>query len=247
VTTPDLSLDAEVRRVDEDRWLASRFAPTEVRVRLIAIYALNHEIARTAEIVTQPAIGDIRLAWWREAIAEIHAGKPARVHPVLQAYAPVAAGLPAALWDAMIDARGKDLDAAPFATWDDVDGYLDATAGGVMRIALAACGASVSEILITSAARAWGYVGLLRAAAHWRARGRRLLPEAGGSEADMLGRARVSYEEARKQTIPSEAFPALGYVTLVRGYFGALAKQRTTTQLLTRQLSLIAASATGRL
>lgn len=247
MTAPDLSLDAEVRRVDEDRWLASRFAPASVRARLIAIYALNHEIARTADVVTQAPIGDIRLAWWREAIAEIHAGQGARVHPVLQAYAPIAAGLPLPVWDAMIDARGKDLDAAPFETWVDLDAYVDATAGGVMRLALAASGAPALEDLVTSAARAWGYVGLLRAGKHWRARGRQMLPSAGSSETEMLQRARASYEKARKQVTPSEAFPALGYVALLRGYFGALAKQRTTTPLFTRQLKLIAASATGRL
>ena len=71
--TPDPTLDAEVRRVDEDRWLASRFAPAHVRARLIAIYALNAEIAKTADVVTQAPIGDIRLAWWRDAIAEVHA------------------------------------------------------------------------------------------------------------------------------------------------------------------------------
>ncbi len=109
------SLDALIRRTDEDRWLASRFAATDVRARLIAIYALNYEIARTAEVVKEPAIGEIRLAWWREAIAEIHIGKPPRAHPVLQAYAPLAAGLPVACWEALTIARAKDFEAAPFA------------------------------------------------------------------------------------------------------------------------------------
>ena len=54
-------LDADVRRHDEDRWLASRFAPADVRARLIAIYALNYEIARTAEVVSTPALVEIRL------------------------------------------------------------------------------------------------------------------------------------------------------------------------------------------
>jgi hypothetical protein len=37
-------LDTLVRRVEEDRWLAARFAPPLVRERLIAIYAVNYEI-----------------------------------------------------------------------------------------------------------------------------------------------------------------------------------------------------------
>ena len=72
VRTPmDEALDDLVRRVDEDRWLASRFAPADVRARLIALYAVNYEIARTAEVVREPGVGDIRLAWWRDALAEI--------------------------------------------------------------------------------------------------------------------------------------------------------------------------------
>ena len=81
------SLDTLVRRVDEDRWLASRFAPAGVRSRLTALYALNYEISRTAETVTQPALGDIRLAWWREAVEEIYAGRAVRAHPALSAFA----------------------------------------------------------------------------------------------------------------------------------------------------------------
>src|SRR5215475_5076637 len=114
---PDLALDAEVRRVDEDRWLASRFAPADVRARLIAIYALNHEIARTADVVTQAAIGDIRLQWWREALAEVFEGKPVRAHPVLAAIAQAhrETPLPRTALDTLIAARGRDLDASPFA------------------------------------------------------------------------------------------------------------------------------------
>jgi 15-cis-phytoene synthase len=67
-------LDRLVRRVDEDRWLALRFAPEEVRARLIALYAVNYEIARTAEIVSEPALGDIRLEWWRSALEQMAEG-----------------------------------------------------------------------------------------------------------------------------------------------------------------------------
>ncbi|MBC8107455.1 MAG: squalene/phytoene synthase family protein, partial [Anaerolineae bacterium] len=59
-----------VRRVDEDRWLASRFAPAPVRERLIALYAVNYEIARLSETVREAPLGDIRLEWWRSALSE---------------------------------------------------------------------------------------------------------------------------------------------------------------------------------
>src|SRR4029078_1774993 len=124
---PDAALDAEVRRVDEDRWLASRFAPGNARARLIAVYALNNEIARTADVVTQAQIGDIRLQWWREALAEIFEGAPVRAHPVLAAIARAHRQTPLRQQplEALIDARGRDLDPAPFATFADIDAYLD--------------------------------------------------------------------------------------------------------------------------
>lgn len=241
-------LDALVRRVDEDRWLASRFAPRAVRERLVAIYALNYEIARTAETVREAAIGEIRLAWWRERLAEIHAGQTPRAHPVLMAYAAANAAtvLPLAEWERMIEARGHDLEAEPFRTWSDLDAYLDATAGGVLRLALAACGQSAPTAFTQNAGRAWGHAGLLRAEPHWRARGRNFLPR----EAEM---SKLSARGAEASTLvkathlPSEAFPAVGYLTLARRYFRALERGQRNLPLLSRQASLLIASLTGRL
>ena len=246
---PDLGLDAEVRRVDEDRWLASRFAPGDLRARLVAIYALNHEIARTADVVTQPAIGDIRLQWWREALAELFDAKPARAHPVLAAIAAAhrETPLPSTALEALIDARGRDLDAAPFATFAEIDAYLDGTAGNVMRIAAAACGVVLGETLISAAAKDWGYAGLLRAAAHWRAKGRSVLPQENADPHALVERARAAYATARAIKLAPEAFPAVGYVALTPLYLRAIENGRTERSLFTRQLKLVAASATGRL
>jgi phytoene synthase len=242
-------LDKQIRHNDEDRWLASRFAPADVRARLVAIYALNHEIARTAETVSQAAIGDIRLAWWREALAEIASGKPPRAHPILQAIFARDAAAPA--WERLIAARGRDLDAQPFATWAELEDYLDATAGGVMRVAIAICGVDpgTQEPFVRAAAQAWGCVGLLRAETHWRAKGRTLLPLEGGTLDDLAERARRASGDKRALSakLPAAAFPAGGYVALASSYLRAHAHGREATPLLLRQLRLIAASATGRL
>src|SRR6185436_12970188 len=129
----------------------------DVRARLVAVYALNHEIARTADVVSQAQIGDIRLQWWREALAEVFEGKPVRAHPALAAIAQAhgQTPLPQHLLEALIDARGRDLDPAPFATYAEIDAYLDATAGNMIRVAAAACGATLDEALIKTAAQAW--------------------------------------------------------------------------------------------
>ena len=59
----------EVRRHDRARYLSSLFAPDERREDLFALYAFNLEVAKTAEVVSEPMLGQIRLQWWREAIA----------------------------------------------------------------------------------------------------------------------------------------------------------------------------------
>lgn len=239
---PNTTLDADVRRFDEDRWLASRFAPAYVRAPLIAVYALNGEIARTAAVVTQAAIGDIRLAWWREAICEIYDGKPVREHPVLLALADAVRGgtLSRELFEALIEARASDLDAAPFADWAALERYVDATAGNVMQLALAACGADAESAPLTEAARAWGYTGLARNA-------RNPLQSGGATVDALLERAEEALAKARAKALSAAAFPAVGYVALVPGYIRALRRDERARPLLLRQLRLVGAAVTGRL
>jgi phytoene synthase len=244
------ALESLVRRVDEDRWLASRFAPVPARAKLIALYAVNYEIARTGEVVREAALGDIRLHWWREALAEIAGGAAPREHPALQALAgafPQAAGE----LQALAEARRADLEAAPFQTWADVESYLDATAGAVMRLAITACAPEANAGLAAfaqSAARAWGLVGLARSARFWQARGRAIHPREDGGEASLLERAEAAYAAARAMPAPpAAAFPAFGYVALAPAYLRALREGKGEPPLLARQLRLVAAAATGRL
>lgn len=80
-------LDNRVARTDEDRWISSRYARLEDRRSLIALYAINVELARVRLVVSEPTLGAIRFQWWREAIEEIRAGGPVRKHDVVQAIA----------------------------------------------------------------------------------------------------------------------------------------------------------------
>lgn len=78
------AIDKRVRRVDEDRWISSRYAPDESRNALIALYALAYELARVRLVVTEEGLGLIRFQWWRDAIAEIE-NDEAREHDVVRA------------------------------------------------------------------------------------------------------------------------------------------------------------------
>lgn len=232
---PD-DLDAAVKRGDPDRWLASRFiGDATARADVIALYALNLELARVADAVREPLMGEIRLTWWREALDEVFAGRSARRHPVVEALAAAIQrrGLAAAPFEAMIEARFADLAAEPFADLDAIEAYLDATAGGVMALAASVLGAGEAAA-VTPAARAWGLAGLARI---------RRLPQSLEGQvltkrvAEHLGAARASARD-----LPVAAFPALAYVCLAKPY----AAGRTLSEL-EKRARLLAAVLRGRI
>ncbi|NDC57589.1 MAG: hypothetical protein EBZ50_01910 [Alphaproteobacteria bacterium] len=246
------TLDALVRRVDEDRWLAARFAPQAQRPWLIAIYAAYHEIAKTAEVVSEQGLGAIRLQYWRDGVAAIYAGAPVADHPVLAALTDAIRGadLPRPLIDAMIDARENDFDQAPFETWAELDAYVDATAGAVIELAVRACDPAQTltperRAILRAAGRAWGYIGLARAEAVWTARNRTFLPKQlrdhvgldlaealgprGGhvrvaAERAILDRGLGALRECRAvaSALPPAMFPAVAYVSFAEDYARAL-------------------------
>src|ERR1700681_4335702 len=95
-----------VRRADPDRYFSALFAPAAVRPHLMTLYAFNHEVARVAETVRQPMMGEIRLEWWRETLEGARNGAP-RNHDVARALAALfaACAVPFELFGAILDAR----------------------------------------------------------------------------------------------------------------------------------------------
>jgi 15-cis-phytoene synthase len=246
-------LDQLVQRVDEDRWLAARFAPERERKALIALYAVNYEIARTAETVGEPGLGAIRLGWWRTELETMAEGYIPAPHPALAAFFATARYVNLAFpLITIAEARAADMEPAPFKTWETLEKYVAGTAGSLMYAAEESCGGSLTTAegmrFRTCAAQAWAYAGLLRSEPVWAGRGRSFLPE-GATAADMLERARAAYEEAKTLSakMPTQTFPAYGYVALVPGYIRALEQGRRETPQLGRKGILIAASARGRI
>ena len=249
----DETTDARIRRLDPDRWLASRFiADPAARATVVCVYALNDELARVGESVTNPLAGEIRLAWWRERIEAIAAGQPPPGQPVLQALAPLiaSAALPPVLLDALVEARHADLEPRPFADDAALARYLDGSAGAVMGLAACALDPQTPLRAVVEAGRAWGLAGLYRAREAWRARGRSWVPESWSEPDDPALARRVAAEVdanlARAATelkpLPVAAFPAVAYATLARAY----AHGRTPGEL-ERRGRLLAAVLRGRL
>lgn len=249
---PKEDLDALVRRVDPDRWLAARFIEDPARRTVaIAVYALNHELARVGESVTQPLAGEIRLAWWREQLEEMAKGGPPPGHPVLDALRDrVADGsLPLGLLDALIEARHADVEPAPFTDDSALEHYIARTAGAVMALAARALDPAIDPGLPWHAACAWGYAGLYRARPFWTSGGRRWTPASWDEpdEAEIGRRVRERVDKAlaaaraEAKALPVATFPAVAYATLARPY----SRGRTPGALETRA-RLIRAVATGR-
>jgi len=76
-----------VRNYDCDRFLQSLFVPEPVRGALLAVLALDAELAHVRAHVREEMLAHIRYAWWEESLAMIADGKKPRKHPVLLAIA----------------------------------------------------------------------------------------------------------------------------------------------------------------
>lgn len=72
---------------DPERDLALAYAPDDGRrAGLSALLALDAALGDVVRSTTQPALGQIRLAWWREQLVELDRAEPPAM-PVLQALA----------------------------------------------------------------------------------------------------------------------------------------------------------------
>jgi phytoene synthase len=214
-------LDALIRRVDPDRWISSRFiGDPEKRADVIALYAFDHELARAPRVSSNPLIGEIRLTWWREALDEIFEGRSVRRHPTAEALAQVVARhhLARASLEAMIDARYRELDAAPMDEAEALAWARD-TGGGVAEMA--------ARILAPGAD-----VGPARAAGSAWALGRKAM------EAPVFRPIFKREHNAARTAVKSlsaSAFPAVAHATLAdRPAHSQLAKRLRVTWAVAR-------------
>ena len=125
-----------VRDTDKDRFLATLFAPASLRPALFALYAFDSEVASTADRVSQPLAGEVRLQWWHDILVADEFGGAAG--------SPVASALIAALLDFglprqplidLIKARRFDLYQDNIATLAELELYGEQTAGAIFYLA----------------------------------------------------------------------------------------------------------------
>jgi hypothetical protein len=62
--------------IDPERALTLVYAPARVRPALAALWRLDERLGSVVATTTEPMIGAIRLAWWREALEALDRGGP---------------------------------------------------------------------------------------------------------------------------------------------------------------------------
>lgn len=206
-----------VRKQDPDRFLLSMFAPAAIRESLWAIYAFNHEIAKTREVVTETQLGLIRLQWWRDEIGKIYDGGAVSEHMILQplGVAIAAYKLPRELFDSLIYAREFDLEDRQPATLEGMVKYAEFTAAPLLELSLLCHGKKDSTV--NDVAAGYALTGILRATPAYLRQRRCYLPEnitphiddiyAGNKIEELAGVMRVVAEEAAeilKDTAPQD-------------------------------------------
>lgn len=149
-----------------ERALALSYAPRAGLAALEALLALDDALAQLLRTTREPALGQLRLAWWREALARLDS-EAAPAEPVLQALArevlpkgvrgaslvPIVHG-----WEVLVEEEALDRDA--LRRFGEARGELFVVAGTAM-------GAAPDDPL-AAAGQGWALVDLAR---HLRAAG----------------------------------------------------------------------------
>ena len=166
-----------VRTHDPDRYLADLFLPEEKRRHVLALHAFNAEVARVRDAVSEPALGEIRLQWWRDALAGDDGG-----HPIARALRQTidAFNVPIDALERLIDARAFDLYDDPMPTLNDLEGYAGETSSSLIQMAAIILAGERDPGTAAAAGHAGvatAIAGLLRALPVHARRGQQYLPQ----------------------------------------------------------------------
>ncbi len=168
-----------VRKYDKDRFLVSLFAPADVLEDLWALFAFNHEIAKTREVVSETTLGLIRLQWWRDAVTAIYEQGNVADHEVLKPLAKAIKqhNLPQEHFYKLIYAREFDLEDVLPANIEGLMNYAEFTTDPLLRLAVQICGDDPEQEIIQPIAINYTIAGILRATGFFAGQGRCFFPE----------------------------------------------------------------------
>jgi 15-cis-phytoene synthase len=175
------AIAASARMGEPDRYLAALLAPPSARPHLLALAAFLSELARVpARVSREPAMGQIRLQWWRDAIAAaegLRTGNP--VADALRATIRVCHWPTAVLVEA-VDAHELDLARQGLADDGALAAYLWRSEGAPFALAAGLLSGSTQadpRSAAAAGAQAYGLARLLMDLPNALARGRVPLPQ----------------------------------------------------------------------
>lgn len=224
-------LERALAHRDPGRYVSALFVPEANRRSFMAICVFDNEVSGIARTISDPMIGLIKLAWWREQIDAIYGGR--HVHaPAAQALAEAVDmhHLPREKLDAYVDARGCDFDEAPFADENAFNTYSDAVFGGIIALSFSILGVAPGhDAAAVAAGRAVARAVTLREFAYWRERRCCRVPvewleNSGQGEPMSLapvfdrfkGAIRRDLAKLNSMSTPRSATPALAFASCAR-------------------------------
>jgi 15-cis-phytoene synthase len=203
VTAAESHTTETLRTSDPDRYLSVLYAPEPKRPALLALYAFNVEAASVRDRVRQALPGEIRLQWWRDAIAK----DEAQGHPLADSLLAAIRehDLPRKAFDDYLEARIFDLYNDPMPGRAELEGYCGETASALIQLACLVLDREAASVVADAAGHggcAHAITGLLRSLPLTRARGQcyvpgDLLAAAGTTPEDFItGRNRPAAQRA---------------------------------------------------
>ena len=189
-----------VERGDPDRFLAAMAAPPKAREVLMALYAVNIEVARAPWASQEPLIARMRLQWWRDALDALEAGKPVQGGEAAMALSALT-NLDFAALQGIVEAREWDIEPGEFASETEFFNHIDATAGNLMWAASKALGAPADrEPALRDIAFASGIARWLQAVPALKSAGLKPLVDESGSALQRLAQEALAKLRSRRGT-----------------------------------------------
>ncbi|PHH59102.1 hypothetical protein CDD81_3797 [Ophiocordyceps australis] len=138
---------AQLYKSDYDAYLIRRLVPRPVQDTYAALRALNLELVRLPEVISNPTIGAMRITFWQDSIDQTFSDKPPR-EPIclllhhglraLEARAGSATKASIKFWiSRLIKTRAKYMDNRPFPTMASLEDYAENTYSSIMYATLA--------------------------------------------------------------------------------------------------------------
>lgn len=181
-----------VQHNDYDRYLISLRAPKKVQHYLWALFAFNHETAKTREIVTETQLGLIRLQWWREEIDKIYTGQPCKDNQILPALADAIndCQLTKDHFETLLYAREFDLEDIPPENLEGLVSYADFTNTPLLKLMGEICRLNSNQESLRHLGIAYGLIGVMRSIPFHATQSRSFIPSSlkaeGGAEAEIV-------------------------------------------------------------